>query len=310
MRPARLSFVIVTYKSSATIEACLSSIAACTAGSYEIVVVDNSPDSETVVAVRRFMAARSEVAVRLLEPRENVGFSRGCNIGARATAGEFLFFLNPDTLLLNDAGNLLARRLEEQPRAFAAGPAIFDSAGCITRTCRNLPNLGRIILDTTGLDHWFGAYKLTRFGHDTARQVEQIIGAAIVVRRADYERLGGMDERFFVYFEEVDFCKRLREMGGEIWFAPEARVQHLAVLSCENDSVCARMIFVLRESRRKYFTKHFGVLAGAALEIVNRLEGIEKSTILAVLWILRRKRTDWEKACGFWSVATGIAPRV
>ncbi len=310
MRLPKFSFVIVTYKSADTIEACLSSIAACTLGSYEIVVVDNSPDEETLDAIRRFRTPHPQVAVQVVRPPENVGFSKACNLGAREAKGEFLFFLNPDARLLNDAGQLLARCLEEQPSALAAGPAIFDNAGEIARTCRNLPSLGRILLDATGLDHWFGAYKLTRFGHDRPMQVEQIIGAAIVVRRLTYERLGGMDERFFLYFEEVDFCKRLREAGGDVWFWPEARVQHLGGRSCEADSVHARMIFILRESRKKYFAKHCGAFGGAALEVVNRLEGLEKSLALAALWILLRKRSHREKAYGFWAVATGMAPRV
>jgi len=310
MTPPRFSFVVVSYNNADTIEACLRSISERTAESYEIVVVDNSPDDDTAKAVRRFLAAHSELAVRLVERRENVGFSRACNLGARAATGEFLFFLNPDTQLMNDAAALLACCLSEVRGARAAGPAIFDSSGRITRTCRNLPNLGRIILDASGLDKWCGAYKLTRFGHDTPRPVEQIIGAAILVRRLDYERLGGMDERFFVYFEEVDFCKRLMESGGEIWFWPQAQVQHFAGRSCEAGSVRARMIFVLRQSRKKYFAKHFGVLTGAALELVNRLEGLEKSLVLALLWLLRREPTYREKAAGFWAVATGITPRV
>jgi N-acetylglucosaminyl-diphospho-decaprenol L-rhamnosyltransferase len=310
MTPPRFSFLIVTYNNAETVEPCLSSIAAWTADSYEIVVVDNSPNDETLSAVRRFMASHSQVAVRVLQRHENIGFSRACNRGADQATGEFLFFLNPDTQLLNDAGKLLAHCLEKQPGALAAGPAVFDGAGRVSRTCRKLPNLGRILLDATGVDNWCGVYKLTRFGHDVPKQVEQIIGAAILVRRSDYEKFGGMDEQFFVYFEEVDFCKRLRDAGGDIWFWPEARVQHLGGGSCEASPVRARMIFVLRESRRKYFIKHFGVISGVALEVVNRLEGIQKAAVLAALWMLRRKRTFREKAYGFWAVATGIAPQV
>jgi GT2 family glycosyltransferase len=309
MKPLRLSFVLVTYDNLDTIEPCLRSIAEWTTDSYEIVVVDNSPDTRTLGAIEQFRAARSDVAVRVVTPQENVGFSRACNMGARIARGEFLFFLNPDTELRNDAGKLLARCLEINWRALAAGPAMLDNAGRIARTCRNLPNLRRVILDATGLDRWFGAYKLMRFSHEVPRPVEQIIGAALLVRRADYERLGGMDERFFVYFEEVDFCKRLRDAGREIWFWPEARVQHLAGRSCEASSVRARMIFVLRQSRRKYFVKHFGFLGGAAVEVVNRLEGLEKAPVLAALWILQRKVSYREKACGFWAVATGTAPQ-
>jgi hypothetical protein len=310
MSRIEFSFVIVTYNSAESIGRCLYSIFTCTAGAYEIIIVDNSPDRRTVGAVRDFLTANPEAAVQLVEPTENLGFSRGCNTGARLAQGEFLFFLNPDTELLNDAAGVLAGCLGQHPRCLAAGPAIFNAAGDVTRTCRNLPNLRRIFLETTGLDNWCGAYKLTRFRHDVSRQVDQIIGAAILVRRNDYERLGGMDERFFVYFEEVDFCKRLKDSGGEIWFWPSAGVHHLSGSSCEVGSVRARMIYVLRESRRKYFEKHFGSFSAAALECINRLEGVQKAAVLAALWLVRRERSYRDKAFGFWSVVTGIAPRV
>ncbi len=304
-----VSFIIVAYNNAGSIAACLSSIAANTSMEYEILVVDNSPDRETTLAVERVARSQEVPAVTLIKTPENLGFGRACNLGAGRASGEFLFFLNPDTQLRNDASAILADCLRRNPDAKAAGPAICDAAGRIARTCRNLPTLFRIVLDATGLDQLFGAYKLTRFPHDTARKVEQIIGAAMLLRRADYEDLGGMDERFFMYFEEVDLCKRLTASGGDIWFWPEARVQHLAGVSAEAEGVRARMIYVLRESRKKYFQKHFGTFSASWLEAVNRVEGLQKSMTLWMLWMLRGRRADREKARGFWSVATGLAPR-
>ena len=310
MRVPTFSFVIVTYNSRDTIELCLESIATHTALSYEVAVVDNSPDCQTCHAVRKYAATHPEVSLQLIKPEKNLGFGRGCNLGVIRTSGEYVFFLNPDTQLMNDAASSLMQCLVEQPGTLAAGPAIFDSEGTVTRTCRRLPHLGHVMLDATGLDQWCGAYKMTRFSHDYPKQVQQIIGAAIVMRRSDYKRLGGMDEQFFIYFEEVDLCKRIKEAGGDIWFWPRAQVQHLAGRSCETDTVRARMIFVLRESRKKYFTKHYGLLGGLALECVNRMEAVEKFAVLFTLWLLRHKRSYREKAYGFWAVAIGVFPRM
>jgi hypothetical protein len=310
MTEPSLSFILVTYNSAGTIAACLRSIAEQTSTSYEIVIIDNSPDGSTLEEVSRFAASYPEVLLRQFRPDENIGFSRACNLGARHASGKYLFFLNPDTQLMNDAGVVLALCLEQQPRALAAGPAIFDDEGHVTRTCRNLPNLFHILLDATGLDRWWGAYRLTRFAHDRPNMVEQIIGAAILVRRLDYERLGGMDERFFVYFEEVDLCKRFMDAGGEIWFWPDAKVRHITGQSCEVGRVRARMIYTLRESRRKYFAKHFGEAGQLALEAVNRLEALQKLPILLALWLLRGERSYRDKASGFWGVAIGVPPRI
>jgi N-acetylglucosaminyl-diphospho-decaprenol L-rhamnosyltransferase len=304
----QVSFIIVTYNNAGTIAACLLSIAANTTMEYEILVVDNSPDNETALAVERFVRSQAAAALIIIKSTENLGFGRACNMGARRASGEFLFFLNPDAQLQNDASALLADCFRRHPAAKAAGPAICDTSGRIARTCRNLPTFSRIVLDATGLDRLFGAYKLSRFQHQRVRKVEQIIGAAMLVRRADYNDLGGMDERFFMYFEEVDLCKRLAEAGGEIWFWPEARVQHLAGVSAEAEPVRARMIYVLRESRRKYFEKYRGAGGAKWLELINRLEGIQKSAILWMLWLIRGRRADWEKARGFWAVAAGLAP--
>jgi GT2 family glycosyltransferase len=305
-----VSFIIVTYNNADSIVSCLKSICALTTCPYEISVIDNSPGDDTCRAVKEFQAAHPEASLSVYKSPINIGFGKACNLGARSTAGEYLFFLNPDTRIVNDAALTLVECLRRQPRSIAAGPCILDGQGRITRTCRNLPNVTRVILDATGMDAWLGKYRLTRFAHNMPRAVEQIIGAAMLVRRSDFESVGGMDERFFVYFEEVDLCKRLKDRGGEIWFWPQAAVQHLAGISCEADSTRASMIFVLRESRRKYFEKHFGTSASIVLDIINRLEALEKLSVLCVLWLLRRSRKDRAKINGFWAVATGNASRL
>jgi N-acetylglucosaminyl-diphospho-decaprenol L-rhamnosyltransferase len=303
------SFIIVAYNNAGTIASCLSSIAMHTTLEYEILVVDNSPDDATALAIEGWFASQPATALQLIRTPENLGFGRACNGGAGRASGRFLFILNPDTRLRNDAAKLLAERFRRHPAARAAGPAIFDADDRVARTCRNFPTLSRVVLDAMGLDRWFGAYVLTRFPHDTPRKVEQIIGAAILVRRADYEDIGGMDERFFMYFEEVDLCKRLTASGGEIWFWPEAKVQHIAGVSAEAEGVRAQMIYVLRESRQTYFQKHFGAASAGALEVVNRVEGLQKSVTLWAFWKIRGRRGDREKARGFWSVAMGLSPR-
>ena len=305
----QVSFVIVTYNNANTIGMCLCSIAEQTTLSFEIAIIDNSPDPHTRQAARDFISSHTGVAVRIITPGENIGFSRACNLGADVTTGKYIFFLNPDTKLMNNAAEVLAQCLGEKPSAAAAGPAIFDEDGRITRTCRKLPTFRYVFLDAIGLDRWCGAYTLRRFRHDAPRVVEQIIGAAILMRRRDFETVGGMDERFFVYFEEVDLCKRLNEQRGDIWFWPSAKVEHLGGRSCEVGRLRARMIFIFRESRKKYFAKHFGFIGAIALEALNRMEALEKLPVLVALWILRRRQSDKDKAFGFLSVAMGIPPR-
>jgi N-acetylglucosaminyl-diphospho-decaprenol L-rhamnosyltransferase len=309
MPSIEFSFVIVTYNNADTIETCLESIAACTPEPHEVIVVDNSPDNLTLLALDRFHIAHPLTTLRVIKTEKNIGFGSACNRGGAVATGNYLFFLNPDTQLHPNAAAQLAHCFVLHPETLAAGPAILDADNHVTATCRNLPTLSRIFLDATGLDKWSGSYKLTGFDHTTPRRVEQIIGAAMLIPRSVYESFHGMDERFFIYFEEVDLCKRLLDSGGQIWFWPDAQVQHLAGSSCEVESVHARTIYILRDSRRKYFAKHFGAVSALALSLINRIEGLQKLLVFSLLWLVRRKQIYRQKAYGFWTVAIGSAPR-
>ena len=304
-----VSFVIVTYNSADTIEACLASIERYTLAAFEAVIVDNSPGEETAVAVKRFIESRDGAMFRLDKTNNNLGFAKACNRGAKETTGDYIFFLNPDTELLNDACAEMLVCLKEHPLGGAVGPAIFGNDGTVTITCRNLPTASRIVLDATGIDRWAGAYRMTHFDHREPRRVEQIMGAAMLIPRDAYRQADGMDERFFIYYEEVDLCKRLMEAGGEVWFWPAARVRHLAGASTNAPAVHARMIYVLRESRKRYFRKHFGVSGERMIDVVDRLEGVTKWIVLSLTGMLRNCASDRERARGFLSVVFGSAPQ-
>jgi N-acetylglucosaminyl-diphospho-decaprenol L-rhamnosyltransferase len=309
MRPPLISFVIVTYNSADSIAACLASIMKHTMAFFEVVVVDNSPDTKTADAVESFLGAHLDERFNLDKTGENLGFAKGCNRGAEATSGDFLFFLNPDTELLNDVVAEMLTCFDSHPSAFAVGPMIVGSDDAVTRTCRNLPTTGRILLDAVGIDQFVGAYRLTRFSHREPRKVEQIMGSAMLIPRHVYNRIGGMDERFFIYYEEVDLCKRLMEAQGEIWFWPTAKVRHLAGVSTDATSVRATMICVLRQSRTKYFRKHFGTKGELQINILNRLEGLGKGLVFGALALIGASASYREKSRGFLLVAASDSPK-
>jgi GT2 family glycosyltransferase len=304
-RSPRFSFVIVSYQSQDTIADCLKSIVRFTAAPCEIIVVDNSPNDATSVAVKRFRKRFTTVDVSVLKPGKNIGFAAACNLGALSSRGNFIFFLNPDTELINDATSELESCLLTHTDAIIAGPMISGADGRVTRTCRAFPTLGRILLDATGIDKWVGSYKMTRFSHQSPRSVDQVIGAALLIRRESFKELGGFDERFFIYFEEVDLCKRAKDRRGEVWFWPAARVRHLAGVSCEADTVRARMICTLRHSRTLYFQKHFGALGQFGIRLVNFLEGFAKGIVFSSFRFISRRTDHKERAKGYWSVAMG-----
>ena len=302
--PPEVSVIIVTYGNETTIDACLDSLAAHTACPYEAVVVDNSPNDATWARIKAFGHEWPGLALTAIRPGHNIGFAAGCNLGARHARGDFLLFLNPDTALDTDITAIFRSFWRDRPRAGLLGPRVCDASGRTVLTCRNLPSLWRIFLDATGLDRLVGAYRLLHFDHASPRQVPQLIGACLFTSRRLFEDVKGFDERFFVYFEEVDLCKRLAESGHELWFVPGASVSHRAGTSCESEAAAATMIAQLRRSRTLYFRKHFTAATVLGLALVNTLEGVAKAAVFTALYLGRGGRFYREKARGFWKVAT------
>lgn len=298
-----VSVILVTYRNEATIQACLASLFQHATVPLEAVVVDNSPDQATWA---RLQACRVHwpAEVTLLRPDRNLGFGAGCNLGVLHARGEFLLFLNPDTILSTNILQTFLDWWRSHPRAGLLGPQVCDAQGRTERTCRNLPTVGGMLLDATGLDRVFGVYRLLHFAHDHPRQVPQLIGACLFTSRHRFQTMAGFDERFFVYYEEVDLCKRMAEAGLEIWFLPQARIVHAAGTSCESESSAAAMVAQLRNSRMCYFKKHFGPGAVAVVAGINVLEALGKAAILAGCHMITKQRRQLEKARGFWRVAT------
>jgi len=299
-----VSVILVTYDNETTIDACLDSLAVHTACPYEAVVVDNSPNEATWARITALCHERPGLPIHAIRPGHNLGFAAGCNVGARHARGDFLLFLNPDTALDTDIAAIFRSFWRSFPRAGLLGPRICDANGRTVSTCRNLPNLWRIFLDAIGLDRLVGAYRLFHFDHASPRQVPQLIGACLFTSRRLFEDVRGFDERFFVYFEEVDLCKRLAESGHELWFVPEASVSHRAGTSCEREASAAVMIAQLRRSRTLYFRKHFQAATVFGVALVNTLEGVAKAAVFTALYLGGGGRRFREKARGFWKVTT------
>ena len=200
--------------------------------------------------------------VRLLVNRENLGFARASNQALSLAQGRHILFLNPDTRLLPEALSILTRFLDHHPRTGGVGPQILSPEGRIQPSCRRFPTLGTVFWETTGLDRAFprhpflGRYLLGDWDHQTLRRVDQPMGACLMVRRAALDQVGPFDERFFLFFEEVDLCHRLKSAGWDIYFVPQAQIIHYGGQSTRQNY--RRTAWLFHSSRYKYFRKHFG----------------------------------------------------
>ncbi len=268
-----VTIVIVNYNGGTVLPRCLESLAA-TLGRvpHEIVVVDNdSKDGSAEVVARRFPEAR------LILAGENLGFSRGCNLGAAQARGEFLLFLNADTVAREDFLTPLLECLRENPQAAAAGPALVHENGAPQISAGEHPSVLREALDK--LRYMRAARRAGEWGEGSGRRagaaprprpVGWATGACLLVRAGQFREIGGFDERIFMYFEDKDLCRRLIANGGKVLYCPAARLEHaLGGSSPGADRDRLRRIYL--ESQAYYYRKHHGPVQNALLRLYRRM---------------------------------------
>jgi GT2 family glycosyltransferase len=223
----RLSVVVVTYNSRADIDACLASLTQPPLSiAHEIAVVDNGSADGTAQHLRERWPA-----VRTIDAGGNVGFARANNIGIRATSGELVLLLNPDTVVPPRAIERLAAALDARPDAAVAGPRLIDRDGAAELS------FGRMITPWAELRQKMlvaGSERRLPIVHPMvqrmtrrSRSVDWVSGACLLIRRADLEAVGLMDERFFLYTEDVDLCASVRARGRDVVFVSNVEVLHL-----------------------------------------------------------------------------------
>jgi GT2 family glycosyltransferase len=259
----RVSAVIVHYKTpDETIEAARE--LARTAPATEVVVVDNASGD----AIGRRISAEISGARVIVEP-ENRGYGAACNRGARETNRDFVLFLNSDAIVQEEAVDALAAALDRDDRAAAVGPRLQNADGTLQPSILRLPTLRRVFYESSGLAFLMGGrgpfrgHSATREDHSRLQEVECVKGAALLVRRAAFEEVGGFDEKFFLYAEESDLCARLRLRGWLTLFEPSARVVHRGGAS-GGDALFGQ----LNDSLAAYVARHQGRAAGVAARIV------------------------------------------
>ncbi len=215
---AHQTAVVVNYNTRRLLERCLESLA----GWPEVVVVDNASTDGSAS-----MVAEAFPAVKLVRNKANVGFAAGANAGIAEASGDIVVIFNPDTWVTENVREVLVRFFSEHPEAGIAGCALLDAEGRTLVSARRFYTLtsllGRRLAPGSGVVREF---EMLEWGQRTPRRVDWVAGAGMAIRKELASRLGGFDERFFLYFEDVDICLRAWMEGWEVWYVPEARVYH------------------------------------------------------------------------------------
>lgn len=244
-----------------TREAIESVVASADLLSKEINVVDNGSTDETVSVLP---AAFPEIRYHRIE--RNVGFARGVNLAARSATGAFFLLLNSDARLEPDALPLAVEWMRANPGCAIAGAQLFSPNGKKQNSIANFPSLATELLNKFALRAlWPRRFPGKEQEYREPVEVESVIGAFFLVRREVWEKLGGMDERFFFFLEETDFCLRARQAGFSTMHLPQVRVWHGQGQTAKQDLPAARIEYW--RSRYAYFAKHRGLAACIALRI-------------------------------------------
>lgn len=264
-RPAPiLSVIIVAYKSRDELPACLGSLPAELLGRpVEVCVVNNSPGDGVAEWI-----AREFPAVRLIEPGSNLGFGRANNLGYRATTGECVLFLNPDTISRAAALEHCVQRALAESTLGLISPRLVQADGSMDLACRRgIPTLWDGFCRACGLaaafprTAWFTGYNLTHLPADGTYGVGAINGACMLGRRAVFEQVGQFDEQFFMYGDDLDLCIRVARAGYQIVYDGRVQLTHLKGLSVAKDF--DRMAVAIFDANRDVYLKHFGTSAFA-----------------------------------------------
>lgn len=254
-----VSIIIVSYNARADLERCLESLhAAAPVATHEIIVVDNGSTDGSADAARRWPK------VRVIQTGTNLGFARATNVGIRASAGATLLLLNGDTIVPSGAVDALIAELDRDPEVAVVGPRLVDANG------RPELSFGRMIGPLNELRQ----KRLARGPVSTLTRARQypdwVSGACLLVRRVDADAVGLLDERFFMYTEDVDFCAAIRARGRRILFTPDVDVVHLRGRSVAAAPAATNLAY--RRSQIAFYEKHHPAWA-PFLRLYLRLRG-------------------------------------
>jgi GT2 family glycosyltransferase len=248
----RVSAVVVSFNSRAHLEKCVASVVDVV---DEVVVVDSMSSDGSADLVRA-----SFPSVTVIELDANRGFGSAMNTGIAATEGDHLLLLNPDTWALPGAVASLTRCLEDDPRAAVVGPRLSNPDGTLQPSVRGYPTPWRLATEyfflrwlaprSRLLNTFYGA----GFDHRSARNVEFLVGAVLLVRRSAFDEVGGFDSDFFMFNEEVDLCYRLTHTGWRVRFCPTGEFVHVGGASTSKvwDSMYREQL----RSHLRFLTKH------------------------------------------------------
>lgn len=273
-----LSVVIITYNSSHYISECLRSLLLELGDrKAEIIFIDNKSDDDSLELITKFSESElpENCSVQIIANDMNSGYAPANNQGMKNSSGEYVLLLHPDVNMRKDSLNSMFDTLNEETSIGMTAPQFLFPDGSIQPSCRRFPNYLSVIYEALGLTRifrsskTFNAWKMGDFDHSSRREVDQPMSACVLLKREVLTQVGLMDEQFVMFFNDVDWCKRIKDAGWKIVFNPDAKVEH--VLGGSVKFVRSRMILRSHTGFYLYFHKHFRT---PTQKIMNQIMGL------------------------------------
>ena len=299
-----VSVIIINWNTKEILRDCLTSVYE-QAGDvdYEVIVVDNASTDGSVEMVKSDFER-----VVLIDNAENRGFATANNQGIAVAKGRYVLLLNSDTVVLDGAIAKTVDFADAHRRAGVTGCRVLNSDGTLQPTCFMFPSVLNMFLSSTYLyklfpkSRFFGRERMTWWDRSDVREVDVVTGCFMLVRREAIDQVGAMDERFFMYAEETDWCYRFKKSGWQVMFTPAGQIVHLGGQSTAKRPVA--MIVQLRLSILTFIKKHSGWVAQLTARFLTALF----FAVRLPVWVARvfRSRQRSEAAIKMQAYSTGI----
>ena len=254
----KLSVIIVSWNVREELTGCLESLMESQPkDDFELIVVDNASTDGTAEAIRESFAN-----CRIIANSNNCGFATANNQGIKESQGEYVLLLNPDTIIPQESLNILIKFMDENKDVGICGPRLLNEDNSTQPSARRFPTF-RAALHRHTIFRSIGLFRkqykrwlMKDFNHNEQTDVDQLMGACLLIRRSVLDEVGMLDEVFFMYYEEVDLCFRIKRKGYRVVFVPEASIIHLGGRSASQVPVSKRIAAMT--SLLKFFQKHYG----------------------------------------------------
>jgi len=283
----QISVIIVNFNAGDSLRQLLKSLQAFDNGYIlEIFIVDNNSTDNSVARLRKEFSF-----INIIQNAENVGFAKANNQGVKQASSEKVLLINPDAEIKESTLRYLAECLEKNSTIGIAGPKILKSDGTIQKECaRSFPGLVTLFLGSYPLINKFSDCFLKKHDYKSSGKVACVSGACMMVRKKIFNEIGGFDERFFMYGEDMDLCYRVVKGGYKVWYVSEAEVMHLGGVSTKQN-----LYFESCKSIEFFFRKNQGFLPSLLyrLGVVISLLPVISGLIIWHCFNIKNKRSYW-----------------